>query len=255
MTDDLAYSGLSVDYYDALYADKDYEAECDLIESLFDEYADTPVESVLDLGCGSGGHLVSLAERGYDLTGVDVSPRMLEHVRAKCEPLDPAPALHRQSIDALDLDEDFDAAIGMFSVLNYLTTNDELERGFAAIADHLSPDGLLVADVWYGPAVLHLGPEPRLKSVSTDDGQLFRFAEPTHRPAEQIVEVDYEFVLAGETTEQFSESHELRYLHPKELEGYLADVGLELRTLFESFDRTVDPSLETWSVTFVAGHQ
>src|SRR5215217_5986094 len=39
--------------------------------------------TVLDLGCGTGSLSVLLAERGYDLTGVDLSPRMVERARAK----------------------------------------------------------------------------------------------------------------------------------------------------------------------------
>jgi len=39
--------------------------------------------TVLDLGCGTGSLSVLLAERGYDVTGVDLSPRMIERARSK----------------------------------------------------------------------------------------------------------------------------------------------------------------------------
>jgi ubiquinone/menaquinone biosynthesis C-methylase UbiE len=51
--------------YDAFYADKDYNAECDLIEGAFRRHATQPVSSVLDLGCGTGNHALRLARRGY----------------------------------------------------------------------------------------------------------------------------------------------------------------------------------------------
>jgi SAM-dependent methyltransferase len=38
---------------------------------------------VADLGCGTGSVAVLLAEHGYDVTGLDLSPRMLERARAK----------------------------------------------------------------------------------------------------------------------------------------------------------------------------
>ena len=54
--------------YDALYHDKDYSAECDMIEGILKRYGESPVRSILDLGCGTGNHAVPFAERGYDLT-------------------------------------------------------------------------------------------------------------------------------------------------------------------------------------------
>ena len=53
------------DAYDALYADKDYDAECDLLERIFRRVG-RPVRTVLDLGCGTGAHAVRLAQRGYE---------------------------------------------------------------------------------------------------------------------------------------------------------------------------------------------
>ena len=66
--------------YDLLYADKDYDAECDLLERIFRE-SGRPVRTVLDLGCGTGAHAVRLAQRGYEVVGVDLSEDMLRIAR------------------------------------------------------------------------------------------------------------------------------------------------------------------------------
>jgi len=65
------------DSYDLLYTDKDYKDECDMIEEVFTKYADGPIKSILDLGCGTGNHSIPLAQRGYEVTGVDISSDML----------------------------------------------------------------------------------------------------------------------------------------------------------------------------------
>lgn len=44
-----------------------------------------PGSTVLDLGCGTGSLSVLLAEHGHEVTGVDLSPRMLERAVAKAE--------------------------------------------------------------------------------------------------------------------------------------------------------------------------
>jgi SAM-dependent methyltransferase len=71
--------------YDALYRDKDYQSECDLIERVFREYGTRPVHTILDLGCGTGNHAIPLAQRGYEVVGVDRSADMLEIAREKAE--------------------------------------------------------------------------------------------------------------------------------------------------------------------------
>jgi SAM-dependent methyltransferase len=40
----------------------------------------------LDIGCADGSHAFLLAERGYDVTAVDFSPRMIELARARVTP-------------------------------------------------------------------------------------------------------------------------------------------------------------------------
>jgi predicted TPR repeat methyltransferase len=60
------------DQYDLLYGEKDYDAECDLLEQVFHRYSKGPIQSILDLGCGTGNHSILLARRGYQENGVDL---------------------------------------------------------------------------------------------------------------------------------------------------------------------------------------
>jgi SAM-dependent methyltransferase len=57
----------------------------DLVERTVDELANVvaPPGPVADLGCGPGAHALALARRGYDVVGVDGSPRMAELARAR----------------------------------------------------------------------------------------------------------------------------------------------------------------------------
>ena len=57
----------------------------ELVERTSDELANVvaPPGPVADLGCGPGAHALALARRGYDVVGVDGSPRMVEVARAR----------------------------------------------------------------------------------------------------------------------------------------------------------------------------
>src|SRR5689334_10795885 len=56
-----------------------------LVRRVADELATVvaPPGPVADLGCGPGAHALALARRGYDVVGVDGSPRMVEVARAR----------------------------------------------------------------------------------------------------------------------------------------------------------------------------
>src|SRR5215831_6155701 len=97
--------------YDDLYRDKDYLAECDLIERVFDTYGERPIRRVLDLGCGTGGHAVPLAERGYEVVGVDRAPDMVHRAEARGS----SARFEVGDIANVVLDESFDAALMMFA--------------------------------------------------------------------------------------------------------------------------------------------
>jgi SAM-dependent methyltransferase len=57
-------------YYDILYMDKDYDKECDFVEEAFNKYSLSKPVKILDVGCGTGGHLIPLAKRGYEVVGI-----------------------------------------------------------------------------------------------------------------------------------------------------------------------------------------
>ena len=166
--------------YDALYAAKDYVGECDMIELLLAEFGTVgPIRRVLDLGCGTGGHAIPLAARGYDVTGIDVSPAMLARARDKAAAgLGGAVAFHRGDIRGVRLGGPrFDGAIMMFAVLGYQQTLEDVEAALSTARAHLAAGAVLVFDVWHGPGVLADQPGPRCRAVETPAGRIMRRAE------------------------------------------------------------------------------
>ena len=57
------------------------DAEVGVMVDRFDELGIPPDARVLDAGCGTGRHSVTLASRGYEVTGFDLSPLYLEEAR------------------------------------------------------------------------------------------------------------------------------------------------------------------------------
>ena len=64
---------------------RDEPANRELVQRTADELAKVvaPPGPVVDLGCGPGSHALALARRGYDIVGVDGSPRMIKVARTR----------------------------------------------------------------------------------------------------------------------------------------------------------------------------
>jgi SAM-dependent methyltransferase len=129
------------DAYDILYRDKDYAAECDLIERLFQTYGDGSIASVLDLGCGTGNHSLPLAQRGYEVVGVDRSASMLALARGKAAKSDHnndrREAFYQGDIRNFDLQRLFDAVLIMLAVLGYQLENSNVLSALKTARRHL----------------------------------------------------------------------------------------------------------------------
>jgi len=105
--------------------------------------------SVIDLGCGTGRHVVQLARRGFDVVGVDLSPFMLDVVREKlrCESL--AAELVRSSMTDLSWfpDRSFRYAICMFSTMGLVRGHENRREFLREVWRVLQPRGLFVVHV------------------------------------------------------------------------------------------------------------
>ena len=72
-------------YYDAINSDIDYTKWADFIEKILNKECKSRPDLILDLGCGTGKMTLELAKRGYDMTGIDYSPEMLDIARSEAE--------------------------------------------------------------------------------------------------------------------------------------------------------------------------
>jgi SAM-dependent methyltransferase len=237
--------------YDELYRDKDYAAECDLIEAVFRSNAMSPVKRVLDLGCGTGSHAIRLEERGYTVVGVDRSDDMLALARQRSH----AVQFSQADITSVDVGQTFDAVLMMFAVLGYLTDNSDISAALATARRHLMPGGLLLADVWYGPAVLGQRPSERVKVIDTPSGgRVIRAASSELDTRRDRCTVHYHLwrLDGGKLTAEVREAHPMRYFFEPELQMFLSDAGFGLLRIGGFPELDEEPSERTWNVAFVA---
>lgn len=101
-------------------------------------------ERLLDVACGTGFSFIPLLERGWRVTGCDLSPAMVEAARAKVG--DRAELLVADMRELPDLGE-FDLVWSINSAMNYLLSSEELTAALAGMRRNLAPQGLIVFDL------------------------------------------------------------------------------------------------------------
>jgi SAM-dependent methyltransferase len=136
-----AYQGLAP-FYDELTREHDYDAWTFHLEQGARRFG-VSGRRLLDVACGTGKSFLPLLERGYEVTGCDISPEMLEQARAKA----PAADLFLADVRELGRVGEFDLITCLDDIVNYLIGDGDMEAALASLAPNLAPDGVLVFDV------------------------------------------------------------------------------------------------------------
>ncbi len=119
-----------------------FDREPPFLAQVFGRYGS--VERVLDVGCGTAGHLDRLSRLGFTGTGVDLNERMLDYARTA------RPHLRFDAADmrALPFDNEFDAVVCVCTTFSYNTTNEDIVTALRCFHRALRSGGLVVIDVF-----------------------------------------------------------------------------------------------------------
>lgn len=136
-------------YYDEWNAEIDYHAWAGSIEKVFQREFSGKVGSVLDLACGTGSMTLALAERGYDMIGLDRSCEMLSVARDRAleTPFADRILWLAQDMTDFELYGTVEAVVSCLDSINHLTSRDDLAACFRLVHNYLVPNGLFLFDL------------------------------------------------------------------------------------------------------------
>ena len=133
-------------FYDRLTANVNYSAIADLVDGLIKKHSDYD-EVVLDLACGTGSLSEKLAEKGYDVVGVDNSAEMLDAAQKRFDKTELPVTLLLQDMTELELWGAVDCTVCLLDSLNHLNNNNQLEKAFERVSMYTCAGGLFVFDL------------------------------------------------------------------------------------------------------------
>jgi ubiquinone/menaquinone biosynthesis C-methylase UbiE len=131
--------------YDKIWGAYDYDVDVRFLDELFRKH---DCRSVIDVGCGTGNHALRLSKMSYQVTGIDVSPAMLEKARAKDKKGNVRflQGDMKKLDSAIPMSEKFDAAICLGTVFFHLLTNKDVQTFLKALHGMLRKKGLFIFD-------------------------------------------------------------------------------------------------------------
>ncbi|HIY73904.1 MAG TPA: class I SAM-dependent methyltransferase [Candidatus Intestinimonas merdavium] len=210
--------------YDALTADVDHNAWADYLEKHFSR-SPIPIHTVLDLACGTGALTCLLAQRGYEMIGVDLSAEMLSVASEKARDLTGVipPMFLQQPMEELDLYGTIDACVCCLDSVNYVTRPAQLERAFARVHLFLMPGGIFVFDINTPEKLRALDGQVFLDE--TEDAYCVWRAEYSKRRRVCTYAMDLFRLTPAGLWERGEELHEEYAYEPDELEEMLRRAG------------------------------
>ncbi len=133
-------------FYDLLTDNVEYEKRADYFCRLL-SMCGINGGIMLDLACGTGSISVAMADRGFDVIGVDSSIGMLNAARRKVYESGKDILLLNQSMDELDLFGTIDCAVCVLDSINHLDDEEQVRDTFEKVSLFMNPGGAFAFDV------------------------------------------------------------------------------------------------------------
>lgn len=139
--------GLWVGFSEMMFSDKRAERARGVVRSS-PLFRHEPGTQILDLCCGPGIYLVPLAEAGYAVTGVDLSPGMVEQARQRRNAADVAAEIIEDDMLTYVRPDAYDVIVNMFSSFGYFEDDADNLQVLHNIHRSLRPGGEFLIEVF-----------------------------------------------------------------------------------------------------------
>jgi len=220
----------------------------------------------LELGCGTGRVLIPTAAAGCEITGLDLSPYMLDICREKVseqsEEVQKRIRVIQGNMTDFNTSETYSLVTTPFRPFQYLITVDEQKARLNCANHHLVPGGMLILDLFH-PRLQRLIPDPEymvekedLPEIELPDGRSLRRTNRTagyHREQQyNDVELIYYVTYPDGRQERLVQAFPFRYFFRYEVEHLLELCGFRVVDIFGDYDRSA-LSNDSPEMIFVAG--
>ena len=128
--------------------------EVDGIVCLLEELGVPLERAVLDLACGHGRHAIPLAQRGYRVTGQDLSQVFLRRAEDDARAAGVSVRWRHGDMRQIPFEAEFDAVINIFTAFGYFDAEDEDLEVLRQVHKALKPGGVFLLETMHRDALV-----------------------------------------------------------------------------------------------------
>ena len=239
------YSDLS-HYYDRFCADIDYPMHCDFVERASACFANSGTRQYLDLACGTGQLLGLMADRCYEVTGLDNSEDMLAGAALRC----PSATLIKDDIAAFDLPDSFDIVTCFLYSIHYSYPLNSMKQTLVKVFRALKEGGVFIFDLVDKKGI---GERDVVSRLDEQDGTCLTFRSGWRYPG-QGEKLELHLSIGcddGLTNRVWHDQHTMTATTIEEVRQAMLDVGFEVIVLEHDFSTLREWGGETFNAILV----
>ena len=194
--------------------------------------------SILELCCGTGRLTIPIAKEGYDISGVDVTPSMLERAKMKATKEELNIEFIEGDIRNVALSKLYDLILIPFNSIHHLYSNEDLFNAFTVVKKHLKTDGHFLFDC-FNPNIQYIvegeQEEKVIAEFISEDGREIYIKQKMHYDKHsQINRIKWHYYIDGAFDS--IQNLDMRMYFPQELDAYLKWSGFKILHKFGSFE-------------------
>ena len=209
---------------------KDYADEAAYVAAVVRSRA-PDARSLLDVGCGTGAHLIHLRKAFDHVEGMDLSEAMLAEAAAKL----PTTPLHHGDMHAFDLGRRFDAVVCLFASIAHTASVAELTSTLRCFARHLAEGGVVVVEPrWFREQFVdgYVAGD----ALDTGHGVITRVSHTVREDDMWVMDVQFLVADTARGIRHFGEHYRHRLFSRAEYEEAFTAAGLEVEYVEEVQD-------------------